>query len=269
MRDSRPPVVSPISTPLRRAYAARYVTPLREGGSLPAIVETDAGDLVVAKFRGAGQGPAALVAEVIAGQLARAVGLDVPEVVLLELDEGLARTERDQEIGDLLRASAGTNVALGYLAGAVMFDAAAADAIDPELAARIVLFDAFVTNVDRTAKNPNLLWWQGRLWLIDHGAALYWHHGWDGTLDDPARAFPLVRSHVLLPWAEELRRVAADVLGALGDEVLESALAAVPDDLLAGAPAAERRRAYVEFLRARRDAPDAFIEEAVRARRAL
>jgi hypothetical protein len=255
--------------PLRRAHAARYVTPLREGGSLPAIVETDAGDLVVAKFRGAGQGPPVLVAEIVVAALAQAAGLNVPEIVLLDLDDSLARTERDEEIGDLLRASAGLNIGLGYLAGSVMFDAAAADDVDPRLAASIVMFDAFVTNVDRTARNPNLLWWRQGLWLIDHGAALYWHHGWDGPLDAPARSFPLVRSHVLLPWAADLEHAAADLLAAFDDELLQAAVARVPADLLPGLDPIARRGAYTDFLRARRDAPDAFIEEAVRARRAL
>jgi hypothetical protein len=260
--------MSPLA-PLRRAHAARYVTALREGGSLPAIVETDAGDLVVAKFRGAGQGPPVLVAEVIVGALGQAAGLNVPEIVLLDLDDGLARTERDEEVGDLLRASEGLNVGLGYLAGSVMFDAAAADDVDPCLAARIVMFDAFVTNVDRTARNPNLLWWRQGLWLIDHGAALYWHHGWDGTLDSPARSFPLVRTHVLLPWADGLERAAADLLAVLDDDLLHAAVERVPDELMPGVDPTERRRAYVQFLQARRDAPQAFIEEAVRARRAV
>lgn len=254
---------------MRRAYAARYVTPLREGGSLPAIIETDHGDMVVAKFRGAGQGPPVLVAEVIVGALGRALGLRVPEVVLLDLDDGLARTERDEEIGDLLRASEGLNVGLAYLAGSVMFDAAAVDAPAASLAARIVMFDAFTTNVDRTARNPNLLWWRDELWLIDHGAALYWHHGWDGSLDSPARSFPLVRDHVLLPWAEDLERAGSELVAALSDELLEAAVALVPDELLPGVDPSARRGEYVAFLRARRDAPDAFIEEAARARRAL
>jgi hypothetical protein len=263
-RGARRCVVS--ESTLRRAYAARYVTPLREGGSLPAIVETDAGELFVAKWRGAGQGAAALVAEVIAGQLGRALGLRIPELVILDLDDGLARTERDQEIGDLLRKSAGTNLGMGYLSGAIGFDPAAAGELDGELAARIVAFDAFVTNVDRTARNPNMLWWQRELWLIDHGASLYWHHGWDGALDRPDRSFPLVRDHVLLRWASDLADLSARLVASISDEMLHDAAAAVPDEWLEDAAPDERRAAYVRFLRARRDGAASFIEEAVRAR---
>lgn len=258
--------------PLRRLAAARYVAPLREGGSLPAIIEAvddaapgRAPELVVAKWRGAGQGPTALVAEIIAGELGRALGLRVPELVLLELDAGIARTERDQEIGDLLRASAGTNLGMAYLSGAVGFDAAAAMVPAPELAARIVVFDAFAMNVDRTARNPNLLWWEGALWLIDHGAALYWHHGWDGALDRPDRPFPLVKDHVLLRWAAGIDEAGAALVAALDDDTLRAAVDAVPDDWLGDDPSA-RRDAYVAFLRARRDAAGPFLEEAMRAR---
>jgi hypothetical protein len=250
--------------------AARYVTPLREGGSLPAIVEADDGRLYVVKFRGAGQGSRALVAEVIAGELGRALGLRVPALALVELDPALARTERDPEIQHLLRASAGLNLGLAYVPGAVGFDPAARVAIAGALASRIVIFDAFVTNVDRTARNPNLLWAEGELWLIDHGSALYWHHDWSGALEGSARPFPLIRDHVLLPWADDLPAAGEALRRKLGDEVIERAVAAVPDEWLpAEAPfesPAARRAAYVAYLRARREATPIFLEEAIRAR---
>src|SRR3954452_11339083 len=161
---------------LRRIEATRYVTPLREGGSLPALVEASDDGLYVLKFTGAGQGPKALVAEVVAGELARTLGFAVPELALVELDPTLAQAEPDPEIQDLLRASAGLNLGVDFLPGALPFNPAVGPAPDPELAARIVWLDALVTNVDRTAKNTNMLLWHGRLWLIDHGAALYFHH---------------------------------------------------------------------------------------------
>src|SRR3954470_12286880 len=167
---------------LRTVKATRYVTPLREGGSLPAIVEADDDGLYVLKFRGAGQGPKALIAELLAGELARALRLPVPEIVFVELGEELARTEPDPEIQDLIRASAGLNLALDYLPGSITFDPAA-DADEAGLASSVVWFDAYVTNVDRTARNTNMLMWHRRLWLIDHGAALYFQHNWDNYLE--------------------------------------------------------------------------------------
>lgn len=250
----------------RRIHAARYVQPLREGGSLPAIVEDDAGALFVAKWRGAGQGSAALVAELVVGMLAQAVGLPIPELALLELDDGLGRTERDQEVGALLDASLGTNFAIGFLPGAIAYDPAARVAVDPQLAARIVVFDAYAMNVDRTARNPNLLWSDGQLWLIDHGAALYWHHGWDGVVDRPDRPFPLVRDHVLLARASGLAEAGAALVAALDDATIDAAIAGVPEAWLGDVDVGARRAAYAAFLRTRRDAADAFIEEAVRAR---
>jgi hypothetical protein len=265
-----PPAASP--APLRRLEAIRYVTPLREGGSVPAVVELEGGELFVMKLRGAGQGVRALVAEIIVGQLGRALGLPVPELVLVDLPGELAKTERDQEIQELLVASTGLNMGLAYLSGALMFDAAApGPALGASLASRLVLFDAFTTNVDRTARNPNLLWWQGALWLIDHGAALYWHHDWDGSEVGADRRFPLVRDHVLLPWADALPEAAQWMLGALTDARIEAALADVPAVWLAEAPAAAaaRRAAYVAFLRARREAAQGFVQEAIDARARL
>jgi len=250
--------------------AVRYATPLREGGSLPAIVEADDNRLWVAKFRGAGQGTAALVAEMVAGTLAQAVGLAMPELVVLELDAAFGRTERDSEIRALLAASAGTNLGVAYLAGSVGFDPAVGAAISGELASKIVAFDAFIMNVDRTARNPNLLWWNGDLWLIDHGAALYWHHDWAGGLAGADRPFTPIRDHVLLPFADGIATAGVTLVAALHDDALRAALERVPDDWLAAptdatSPAA-RRQAYVDYLGARREAASIFLEEAFRAR---
>jgi hypothetical protein len=249
--------------------AVRYGMPLREGGSLPAIVEGDDGRLWVAKFRGAGQGPAALVAEVVAGTLARSAGLPIPELAILELDATFGRTEVDPEIRELLAASTGSNLAVAYLSGAAGFEPGAG-AVSGELASRIVAFDAFVMNVDRTARNPNLLWWQGDLWLIDHGAALYWHHDWAGGVVGADRPFALIRDHVLLPRAAELATAGAELVARLDDAAVRAAVERVPDDWLAAptgaATAAARREAYVDYLRARRQAAPIFLEEAARAR---
>ena len=206
---------------MRTIRVDRYVTPLREGGSLPAIVEGDDLGLYVLKFRGAGQGPKALVAEVIAAGLASALGLAVPEVVLADLDPELARTEPDPEIQDLIRASGGANVALDYLPGSANFDPVA-DSVDGELASRLVWFDALISNVDRTARNTNLLTWHRRLWLIDHGAAFYFHHGdgdWTGAADKP---FARISDHVLLLEADRIGEVDADLATRLTPEVTAS-----------------------------------------------
>lgn len=253
---------------MRTVTATRYVTPLREGGSLPGIVEADDDGLYVVKFRGAGQGRKALVAELVAGELARAAGLPVPEIVFVHLDAELARTEPDAEIQDLMRASAGLNLAMDYLPSAVTFDPIAHPP-DAGLASRIVWHDAFVTNVDRTPRNSNLLVWHRRLWLIDHGAALYFHHQWDGFLARAASPFPMVRDHVLLPFATQLREADAEMVQRLQPDVVRGIVAQVPDDwleetpLFAGPDA--QRQAYVDYLAARLEAPRPFVEEALRA----
>ena len=244
---------------------ARYVTPLREGGSLPAIVETASGELFVAKFRGAGQGAKALVAEIVAGEIGRALGLRVPEVALLDLDAGIGRAERHDEIRDLLLASVGTNVGLAYLPGALMYDPAAAVEVDGATASNIVAFDALVMNVDRTARNPNLLWCASELWLIDHGASLYFQHDWDGSSTGADRPFTLVAQHVLLRAADALDEAAIAMRSAIDEPTLRRILADVPDALLPEDP--ERwREAYVQYLLTRVSATDIFIAEAKRAR---
>lgn len=254
---------------LRRVAATRYVLPLREGGSLPAVVEADDGRMYVVKFRAAGQGPRALVAEIVAGELGRALGLPVPELVVVALDEAIGRNEGDPEIRALVIASAGDNAGLAFLGRAIGFDPAARPAIEPALAARIVAFDAFAQNMDRTARNPNLLWCGGRLWLIDHGAALYWQHDWDGGLAGADSAFPLIARHVLLPWASPVTAESDWLIAGLGDAAIAAALAAVPEAWWVAPPALspdEFRAAFAARLRARRDAAAIYLEEAERAR---
>jgi hypothetical protein len=257
---------------LRHVSASRYVTPLREGGSLPAIVEADDSGMYVLKFHGAGQGPKVLVAELICGELARAAGLAVPEIVLMQLDPDLARTEPDAEIQQLIRASGGINLALDYLPGSVTFDPIA-DRPDAAVAAAIVWFDAFVTNVDRTPRNANMLMWHHKLWLIDHGAALYFHHGWREGSDRSTDAFPAIKDHVLLRFADDLRAADSLLAARLTPAVIADVVALVPDDWLAGntpfAGADQARAAYIQHLTRRLVAPRAFAEEAIRARNAL
>lgn len=257
---------------LRTVTVTRYVTPLREGGSVPAIVEADDDGMYVIKFRGAGQGPKALLAELLAGEIGRAVDLPVPEIVLIQLDPDLARTEPDPEIQDLIRGSGGLNVALDYLPGAVMFDPVAQQP-DAALASAIVWFDAFVTNVDRTARNTNMLMWHRKLHLIDHGAALYFHHSWDDYLARSRDPFPLIKDHVLLPFAAALPEAHESMIERLTPEVIHSLVALVPDALLAGDPtfatADEYRSAYQRYLLRRLDPPHDFLEEALRARALL
>jgi hypothetical protein len=253
-----------MTPPLRTVAAMRYVTPLREGGSLPAIVEADDMGTYVLKFRGAGQGEKALVAELVAGEMARALGLRVPEIVFMELDPVLGRNEPDFEIRSLIQASAGRNLAFDYLPGSIAYEPAAS-APDPDLAARIVWFDAFVTNVDRTARNTNLLVWHRQLYLIDHGASLYFHHDWPAGLKRSRAGFPHVRDHVLLPFAGDLRAVDEESAARLGGGLLAEILAQVPDAWLPE-PAAESRAAYVDFLAERLAPPRPFLEEALDAR---
>ena len=256
---------------LRTVAATRYVTPLREGGSLPAIVEADDDGLYVLKFRGAGQGAKALIAELIGGELARATGLRVPELVFVQLDPDLARTEPDPEIQDLIRASAGLNLALDYLPGSVTFDPVA-ERPDPLLASRIVCFDALVMNVDRTPRNTNMLLWHKNLWLIDHGSALYLHHADTALAERWNDPFALIRDHVLLPFASALDEAASMLQLAITPDLISSVLDAVPDEWLEGGDHAGRgaraRHEYAAFLSERSRQPGSFIEEARRARAA-
>lgn len=254
---------------MRTVIATRYVTPLREGGSLPAIVEADDDGLYVLKFRGAGQGAKSLIAELVAGEIARAVGLLVPEIVFVEVDAELARTEPDPEIQDLIRASVGLNLALDYLPGSITFDPVA-EQPDAELASSLVWFDAYVTNIDRTARNANLLMWHRRLWLIDHGVALYFHHNWDNYLDRSRSPFPGIKDHVLLRFASQLQEVDARMTAHLTPDIITSIVNQIPDTwLVEGSPFTEsqqHRDAYVEYLLKRLEPPHDFLEEAIRAR---
>ncbi len=253
---------------MRTVHALRYITPLREGGSLPAVVETDDDGMAVLKFRGAGQGPKALIAELIAGEMARAVGLPIPEILLVELDSEFARTEPDPEIQDLIRASAGLNLALDYLPGSVTFDPLAWRP-EAELASRIVWFDAFASNLDRTARNTNMLVWHGQLWLIDHGAALYFHHDWRDFMDRANAPFALIKDHVLLPFATALAAADAWMTQRITPARIAETVASIPDSWLADEPSftspAAHRDAYSRYLTERLVAPRAFLKEAVRA----
>jgi hypothetical protein len=255
---------------LRTVNVTRYVTPLREGGSLPALVEADDDGMYVVKFRGAGHGAKALIAEVVAGEIGRRLGLPVPEIVLATLDQDLARTEPDQEIHALIHDSAGLNMALDFLPGSVTFDPVV-HRVDDAFASRVVWFDAFVTNVDRTARNANMLMWHKRPWLIDHGSTLYFHHapGWveGARARDP---FPAIAEHVLLRTARQVGEVDAAMRAALTPVVVDDVLALVPDEWLveaeAGLTAAATRQGYRRYLLERLDAPRGFVEEASRAR---
>jgi hypothetical protein len=256
---------------LRTVQATRYVTPLREGGSLPAIVEADDAGMYVLKFRGAGQGAKALTAELIAGELARAAGLRMPELAFIELPADLARTEPDPEIQQLIRASSGLNLALDYLPGSVTFDPIV-DQPDPLLASGIVWFDAYCSNVDRTARNANMLMWHRQLWLIDHGAALYFHHGWSAA-DRSQDPFALIRDHILLKFASALPAADAALAARITPAVIRDIVELVPEDWLAADTSFDSPRAtrdaYIRHLTRRLQAPRPFLPEAMRARSEL
>jgi hypothetical protein len=254
----------------RTVNVIRYVTPLREGGSLPAIVEADDGFLYVLKFRGAGQGKKALIAEWIGGEIARAMGLKVPEIVFAMLDEAFGRMEGDEEIQDLLKASTGLNLGIHYLSGAITFDPLVTQVSD-ELASQIVWLDSLLMNVDRTSRNPNMLWWKKELWLIDHGAALYFHHNWQ-SLENASKPFPAVKNHVLLPRATDLDGVDARSRQLLTVERIREIVSLVPDEWLDEpefANAEIHRKAYVDFLLSRITHSQTFVNEASHARASL
>ncbi|MBA3828183.1 MAG: aminotransferase class I and II [Taibaiella sp.] len=257
---------------LRTVNVTRYVTPLREGGSLPAIAEADDGFLYVLKFRGAGQGVKSLIAELVGCELARAVGLRVPEVVFANLDEAFGRTEPDEEIQDLLKASVGLNLALHYLSGSLTFDPAVT-AIGARLASQIVWLDSLLLNVDRTCRNTNMLLWHKELWLIDHGAALYFHHSWQNWEGKATQPFIQVKDHVLLPQATELDIVNTAFRAILTPERIRSVISLIPDGwLMTDAPfisPGEHRKAYQKFLDARIANSDFFVKEAKHARESI
>lgn len=258
--------------PIRSVEVIRYVTPLREGGSLPALVEAGDGFLYVLKFRGAGQGVKTLVAELIAGEMARLFGMKIPEIVYAHLNEAFGRTEPDEEIQDLLRASEGLNLGIHYLSGAITFDPVV-NTVDPLLASKVVWLDALITNVDRTARNTNMLIWHKELWLIDHGAAFYFHHASQNHQDQALKPFTQIKDHVLLPFASQLEIV--DVLGKqlFTDAALLDIVALIPDTWLSGdypfETAEENRQMYYDFLKTRIAHSEIFIKEANHARTSL
>jgi hypothetical protein len=255
---------------LRTIRATQYVTALREGGSLPAIVEADDSGLYVVKFRGAGQGPLALVAELVAGEIGRVLGLNVPELVFVDIDPTLGRNEPDHEIRDLLKSSIGLNLAMDYLPGSTMFDIAARDTADARTASLAVWFDSFVLNVDRTPRNANLLNWHRQLYFIDHGAALYFHHNWPDAPRLALSPYAGVRQHVLLQWATQRQQAADHAAAVLTPAVFAAILEQVPDEWLLARTeeqdADALRAAYVEFLTNRLGASPIFTQEAIDAR---
>ncbi|WP_276349061.1 HipA family kinase [Daejeonella sp. JGW-45] len=259
-------------SPLRSVNVTRYVTPLREGGSMPAIAEADDEFLYVIKFRGAGQGPRALIAELIGGEIARLLGFSVPELVFATLDEAFGRTEADEEIQDLLKFSVGLNLGLHYLSGSITFDPVVND-VDPLLASKIVWLDCLLTNMDRTCRNTNMLIWHKELWLIDHGASLYFHHSWLNWEEQATKPFVLIKEHVLLSQASELDAVDAEFRKLLSPDIIRFVVSLIPDEWLDDESKfktkQEYRDAYALFLETRIAHSDIFVNEAQNARKAL
>ena len=257
---------------IRTVHVTRYVTPLREGGSMPAIAEADDDFLYVIKFRGAGQGKKALIAELLGGEIARGLKLKVPEIVFALLDNAFGRTEPDEEIQDLLKASVGLNLGLHYLQGSITYDPAVS-AIDPKLASSIVWLDCLLNNVDRTSRNTNMLWWNKELWLIDHGASLYFHHSWHDWQAQATKPFVFVKDHVLLPQAADLDVVNAEFRTILTKELIKNIVSLIPDEWLEGETAfqsiGEHRQAYVWFLETRVAHSEIFVKEAQYARQSI
>lgn len=257
---------------LRRQEVTRYITPLREGGSLPALAEADDGFKYVVKFRGAGHGKKALIAELIGGEIARALGMKVPELVLLDIDEDFGRTEGDEEIQDLLKGSRGLNLGLHFLSGALTVDPYV-NPVDEMLASQIVWLDAFVTNVDRTVKNTNMLVWHGETWLIDHGAALYFHHSWRDWEKAAMSPFSYIKDHALLRKASRIEDADKLLRQKITPRTLEKIVGLIPDEWLEWDGVDETpeqlRDVYRRFLTTRLKHSDIFVKEAVNARKSL
>jgi hypothetical protein len=249
---------------IRTVKVIRYVTPLREGGSLPAIIEDENKKLYVLKFRGAGQGVKALIAELIAGEIARLLGFRIPEIVFAELDTALAKTEPDPEIQDLINFSGGLNLAMEYLSGSIMYDPLIARP-EGQLASEIVWFDALTANVDRTPRNANILFWNDNLWLIDHGASLYFHHNWERFLENSGNPFALIKTHILLPFADQIEAADALLSKKLTTGTFAGIVELIPDDWLENP--AQQRKVYLEFLTKRLERRDEFVKEALNARK--
>ncbi|MDH6354471.1 hypothetical protein M2132_000799 [Dysgonomonas sp. PH5-45] len=257
---------------LRTVNAVRYIKPLREGGSLPALADADDGFKYVVKFRGAGHGTKALISELIGGMVAQTLGFHLPEMVFVNLDEAFGRTEGDEEIQDLLQASKGLNMGLHFLSGAFTFDPVVTT-IDPQTASRIVWMDAFLTNVDRTARNTNMLIWHRELWLIDQGASLYFHHTWTGWEKYALTPFKQIQDHVLLPQASELEEADSHMKALLTDQTLRRIVDTLPDEWLQWDDTEllpqEIRDVYYHYLTLRRDNSEIYLNEAVNARKSL
>ncbi len=257
---------------LRTVAVTRYITPLREGGSLPALADADDGFKYVLKFRGAGHGVKALIAELLGGEIARKLGLRIPELVFAHLDEAFGRTEADEEIQDLLQFSQGLNLAMHFLSGALTFDVSVNDC-DELLASKIVWLDAYITNVDRTFRNTNMLLWHKELWLIDNGASFYFHHSWQNYEQHAKSKFPLIKDHVLLKAATKLEQVDTEFKSMLTDELLQNIVELIPDEWLMWEgreqTPQEIREVYFNFLKIRRDNSENFVKEAQDARKTL
>ncbi len=256
--------------PIRTAGITRYITPLREGGSLPAIAGAEDGFMYVIKFRGAGQGIKALIAELIGGEMARALGLKMPEIIFAELDEAFGRTEPDEEIQDLLKASTGLNLGLHYLNGATGYDGTMHQ-VDGLEASMIVWLDCFITNVDRTCRNTNMLMWKNELWLIDHGASLFFHHNWEGWEEKTTKAFSYIKDHCLLDAATEMEQADNIAHEKLNTKVLKNIIDSIPAEWLqlAASPfktIEEHREAYLQFLQRRLQHSSTFVKAAIDAR---
>lgn len=254
---------------IRTVDVVQYIKPLREGGSMPAIVKADDGFLYVLKFRGAGQGKKALIAELIGGELARAIGLKVPELVFMNLDDSFSKTEPDEEIQDLLKFSVGLNLGLHFLSSAITYDPLVSD-IDALTASKIVLLDSVMSNIDRTAKNPNLLKWNKELWVIDNGASFYFHHNWATWENHLTRTFPLIKDHVLLERATVLQEAATGIKEVLKSDVIAEIINLIPEDWLLSESddltPDQMRVAYNQFLKAKVSMIDSLLKEAEDAR---
>lgn len=257
---------------LRTVNVTRYITPLREGGSLPALAEADDDFKYVLKFRGAGHGVKALIAELLGGEIARTLGLKVPELVFANLDEAFGRSEGDEEIQDLLKGSRGLNLGLHFLSGALTFDPVVTQ-VDEHLASKIVWFDAFTTNIDRTVKNTNMLMWHKELWLIDHGATFYFHHAWDNWEKAAISSFSYIKDHVLLPQAASVEAVNDEMVALLSDEKLREITDLIPSDWLnwegAEMDSEEIKEVYFQFLVMRRNNSNNFVKQIQDARETL
>ena len=254
---------------IRTVNVVQYLQPLREGGSLPAIVKADDGFLYVLKFRGAGQGKKALISEFIGGELARAIGLHVPELVFMNLDDSFSKTEPDEEIQDLLKFSVGLNLGLHFLSSAITYDPLVST-VDTLTASKVVILDSLISNIDRTAKNTNLLNWNNELWIIDNGASFYFHHNWATWENHLTRTFPLIKDHVLLPKATNLQEASSEIKKVINADVIHEIVANIPEDWLLNEgevlTSDEIRAAYIQFLNAKLSMIDQLVKEAEDAR---